>query len=158
MAVGILQNKNRINNRGIIKIILIYIIIAGLWILFSDSLLQRFTTNISLITSIAIAKGLLFVLITAIMLYYLIRNYSSQKLHAEESLYKSEKRYKELADLLPQTIFEIQKDGHIIFTNLISYKMFGYTQDEINAGFSVFRALIPEDRDRARSNMLKIMN
>jgi PAS domain S-box-containing protein len=158
MEIKILSNKSRINNGGIIKIISIYIITAGLWIFFSDTLLQLFTTNISLLTHIAIAKGLLFVFVTAFMLYFLIRNYYSQKIHAEESLYESEKRYKELADLLPQTIFEIQKDGHIIFVNLISYKMFGYSQDEIAAGFSVFRALIPEDRDRARTNMIKIMN
>jgi PAS domain S-box-containing protein len=142
---------------GILKIILIYVIVGGLWILFSDYLLERFTSNVALITHIAITKGLFYVLVTACMLYFLIKNYSSERLKVEKSLQESEKRYKELADFLPQMIFEIDNGGKIIFTNLISFQMFGYSQEEISAGFTVFNALVPMDRDRARNNMVEIM-
>jgi PAS domain S-box-containing protein len=152
------QNKKGSIQYGILKIIFIYLIVGGLWILFSDSILQRFTTNIELITDIAIAKGFLYVLVTACMLYFLIRNYTFEKIKAEESLQESEKRYKELADFLPQMIFEIDKEGCIIFANLISYNMFGYTQEEISSGFSVLMVIIPADRERARYNMARIMN
>jgi PAS domain S-box-containing protein len=151
------HRKDRPINSGIIKIILIYIIVGGLWILFSDSILPHFTNNIELITYIATAKGLLYVLVTACLLYILIHNYANEIKQVEENFHESEKRYKELANSLPQMVFEVNNEGLIKFTNLASYKMFGYTQDEIATGFSVFDAIVPEDRERARRNMIQIM-
>jgi PAS domain S-box-containing protein len=142
---------------GIIRIISIYIIVGGLWILFSDALLPLVTNNVSVLTYMASAKGLLFIIVTATLLYFLIKNYANEIKRAEENLYESEKRYKELANSLPQMIFEIDKEGVIKFTNHASYKMFGYLEDEIAAGFSVFNAIVPVDRERARNNMTQII-
>ena len=142
---------------GIIKIISIYIIFGGLWILFSDAILPFITDNVHVLTYMASAKGLLFIIVTATLLYFLIRNYANEIKRAEENLYKSEKRYKELANSLPQMIFEIDNEGIIKFTNLASYKMFGYTENEITEGFSVFDAIILADRERARNNMIQII-
>jgi PAS domain S-box-containing protein len=151
------HKKDKPITSGIIKIISIYIIVGGLWILFSDALLPDFTNNIYILTYMSTAKGLLFIIVTATLLYFLIKNYVKEIKHAEENLQESERRYKELANLLPQMIFEIDINGIIKFTNQSSYKMFGYTQDEIAAGFSVFDAIIPEERERARNNMIQIM-
>lgn len=151
------QKKGSPVNRGIVKIILIYILVGGLWILFSDSILPHFTNDITILTHLATAKGLFYVLVTAALLYFLIYNYTNEIKHAEENFHESEKRYKELANSLPQMIFEIDNQGLIKFTNLASHKMFGYTQDEISAEFSVFDAIVPEDRERARNNMIQIM-
>jgi PAS domain S-box-containing protein len=143
---------------GIIKIISIYIIVGGLWILFSDAILPLISNNVHVLTYMASAKGLLFITVTATLLYFLIKNYANEIKRAEENFYESEKRYKELANSLPQMIFEIDKEGIIKFTNHASYKMFGYTENEIAAGFSVFNAIEPIDRERARNNMIKILN
>ncbi len=151
------HKKERSKHSGIIKIILIYIIVGGLWIFFSDSILPHFTNNIEILTYIATAKGLLFILVTAALLYFMINNYVNEIKHVEENFHESEKRYKELADSLPQMIFEIDKEGLIKFTNLASYKMFGYTLEEITEGFSVFKTIVPGDRERARRNMIQIM-
>jgi PAS domain S-box-containing protein len=142
---------------GIIKIISIYIIVGGLWILFSDAILPFVTSNVYVLTYMASAKGLLFIIVTAALLYFLIKNYANEIKTAEENFYESEKRYKELANSLPQMIFEIDKEGIIKFTNLASYKMFGYSEDEIAAGFSVLNAIEPVDRERARNNMIQII-
>src|SRR5665647_3589653 len=126
---------------GIIKIISIYIIVGGLWILFSDAILPFITNNVYILTYMASAKGLVFIIVTAVLLYFLINNYVNEIKRAEENLYDSEKRYKELANSLPQMIFEINNEGIIKFTNLASYKMFGYNENEIAEGFSVFDAI-----------------
>ena len=149
--------KDRLKQTGVIKIILIYLIVGGLWILFSDSILHMLTKDQSIYNYINTATGLLFVISTAGLLYFLINKYANAIELAEENLYESGKRYKELADSLPQMIFEIDKEGIINFTNLASYKMFGYTQDEIKAGFSIYNAISYEGRERARSYMNKIM-
>ena len=151
------HKKEHSKHSGIIKIISIYIIVGGLWIFFSDSISPHFTNNIEILTYIATAKGLLFILVTAALLYFMINNYVNEIKHVEENFQESEKRYKELADSLPQMIFEIDKEGLIKFTNLASYKMFGYKQEEITEGFSVFKTIVPEDRERARRNMIQIM-
>ena len=151
------HKKERSKHSGIIKIILIYIIVGGLWIFFSDSIIPHFTNDIEILTYIATAKGLLFILVTAALLYFMINNYVNEIKHVEENFHESEKRYKELADSLPQMIFEIDKEGLIKFTNLASYKMFGYTLEEITEGFSVFKTIVPGDRERARRNMIQIM-
>jgi PAS domain S-box-containing protein len=149
--------KDRSKHSGIIKIILIYIIVGGLWIFFSDSILPRFTNDIDILTYLATAKGMLFIIVTAAMLYFLIKNYVSEIKQTKENLHESEKRYEELANSLPQMIFEIDQDGIVKFTNIASYKMFGYSREEITSGFSVFSAIVPEDRKRALSNMIQIM-
>lgn len=151
-------SNDRLKQTGIIKIILIYLIVGGLWILFSDSILHTITSDASIYNYINTATGLVFVIFTAGLLYYLINKYSNKIDQAEESLQESERRYKELADSLPQMIFELDEEGTILFTNLASYKMFGYTPEQIKAGFSIYKAIRYDDRDRARISMEKIMN
>jgi PAS domain S-box-containing protein len=133
-------------------------IIGGLWILFSDSLSARFTNDIDVLTRIATVKGWFFILVTSGLLYVLIRNYTKETKDVKESLTESEKRYKELADMLPQSIFEADSNGILTFVNLSSYQMFGYTQAEFAAGFSVYSALVLEDRSRAENRITFLMN
>ena len=79
-----------------------------------------------------------------------------QKL-AQETLMESEKRYRELADSLPQIVFETDEDGTLTFVNRNAFDMFGYSQNDFNAGINIVEVLIPEDRNRAMENMLRVM-
>jgi PAS domain S-box-containing protein len=75
----------------------------------------------------------------------------------EEKLKETEKKYKELADSLPQVIFEVDLNGTLTYINHNAYALFGYTQEEIAKGFNVLDAISIEDRDRvARDIMLNI--
>ncbi|WP_167880908.1 PAS domain-containing sensor histidine kinase [Methanococcoides sp. AM1] len=78
-------------------------------------------------------------------------NITEQKLF-EKIIKESEMKYKELADSLPQTIFETDLQGNLMFVNNRAFGMFGYAQEDFDKGFNLFRALIPEDLDRARLN------
>ena len=53
-------------------IVAAYFLFGSLWILFSDSLLGYFTQDPGLLQRISVIKGLGFVLITALLLYYLV--------------------------------------------------------------------------------------
>ncbi len=77
-----------------------------------------------------------------------------RKAHAQTALQESEKKYKELADSLPQIIFEMDEKGTLTFANQNAFDTFGYTQKEYDKGLNGFTMLIPEDRDRAMNNML----
>ncbi|HEY4662465.1 MAG TPA: HD domain-containing phosphohydrolase [Candidatus Humimicrobiaceae bacterium] len=73
-------------------------------------------------------------------------------LESEKLLLKSEKRFKNLIELLPETIFETDIRGKIIYLNKQGYKKSGYSRTDIDKGLNVLQVLIPEDRERARIN------
>lgn len=54
------------------KITLIYIILSGLWITFSDKLIAVIFTDVHIVTKVSTFKGWMFVVVTATLLYFLI--------------------------------------------------------------------------------------
>ncbi|HWR92512.1 MAG TPA: ATP-binding protein, partial [Desulfobacterales bacterium] len=70
---------------------------------------------------------------------------------AEEALRENEQRYRELADLLPQPIFESDLNGRLTFANRTALNSLGYTPQDIQGGLDIYEMLVPEDRDRARA-------
>jgi len=63
------------NNWIPLKIAIIYAVVSGFWILFSDKLLVYLVTDGELITELSILKGWAFVIVTAYLLYALIRRH-----------------------------------------------------------------------------------
>jgi PAS domain S-box-containing protein len=76
---------------------------------------------------------------------------------ALDALEKSEEKYKQLSDSLPQVVFETDESGNIIFANRVAFDLFGYTRDGYGKGLSALQMLIPEDRERAAANIQKTL-
>jgi PAS domain S-box-containing protein len=81
-----------------------------------------------------------------------------RKAQIEKSLRKSEQKYRELADSLPQVVFEMNAEWILTFVNHNAYKVFGYTQSEFNEGLYALEMIIPEDRERAMKNIEQVFN
>jgi len=81
----------------------------------------------------------------------------TERKRAEASLRESEEKFKELANSLPQIIFETDLEGRLTFANRNAFRLFGYTQKDLNKGLNVIQTMIPEDRARARENMAAVM-
>ncbi len=77
---------------------------------------------------------------------------------AQEEIEKSEKKFREMANLLPQTIWEADINGKITFTNNNGYKYLGYTQDDFDKGIYILNLIVPEDRARAIKNITQRYN
>ncbi len=61
------------NSNSALRITGAYVLIAALWISFSDTLLEAFTTDETLITRLQTFKGFAFVLVTGAVLFFLLR-------------------------------------------------------------------------------------
>jgi PAS domain S-box-containing protein len=70
---------------------------------------------------------------------------------AEEALNESERRFRELADMLPQAVYEADAKGVLTYANRIAFELFGYTYDEVRQGLNVMQMIEPGDRERAAS-------
>ncbi|MDD1683239.1 MAG: PAS domain S-box protein [Methanoregula sp.] len=68
---------------------------------------------------------------------------------AEAALNESERRFRELADLLPQGIYEADADGRMTYVNRFALEMSGYTGEDIQRGLNAMSVIAPVDRERA---------
>lgn len=75
----------------------------------------------------------------------------------EKKIRDSENRYQELANLLPQTIYETDEAYNITYANPEGFKTFRYTQEDVQAGLSVFDLVIPEEREKVIQNIINAM-
>ena len=81
-----------------------------------------------------------------------------ERMQAEKALQDSEKRYRELADSLPQIVFETDEKGDVTFTNRNAFDLFGYTRSDFEKGLNAIQMLVPEDRNSAINNMQRVLN
>lgn len=80
----------------------------------------------------------------------------SQRKKAEETLALSEKKYRELADSLPEIVFEADDRGSPTLVNKQTFKILDYSADEIMQ-MNIIQFLVPEDRQRAIDNIQRRM-
>lgn len=79
------------------------------------------------------------------------------RIEAEKALRESEKKFRELANSLPQIVFETDIKGNITFANRNAFKYFGYNEEDLEKGISTFQLIIPEDVQRARNRFKDIL-
>ena len=71
----------------------------------------------------------------------------------EEDIKKSEERYRELANFLPEIVFETDLTGKIKFFNQKAFEISGFTPEELEKGMNMLQFVVPEDRERANENI-----
>lgn len=81
---------------------------------------------------------------------------SSEK--KNETLTNDERKYRGLADLLPQSVFEVDAEGNFIFVNSYGLNSTGYTQDDIDNGLKIIQVIAPEHRKRAVENIGMVLS
>jgi hypothetical protein len=80
-----------------------------------------------------------------------------ERKRAEEALRASEERFRELAELLPEPIFEMDPRGALTFVNQRALDCFGYHPQDMVRGLNALEMMAAEDRDRARENVRKVL-
>ena len=77
----------------------------------------------------------------------------SERKEAAQKLIESEKKYKDLANSLPEVIFELDSNFKLTYTNTIASQIFGYSHEDFKKGLNVFHFIVEEDRDEVIRNL-----
>jgi PAS domain S-box-containing protein len=80
----------------------------------------------------------------------------TERKRAEESVWESERRFRELADLLPVIAFESNLKGELVYVNNYAFSLFGHAKEEF-LGRPIYSFVAPEDRERSISNARKVL-
>jgi len=127
---------------------ILYTLISGAWILFSDRLLGAIVTDSQLVLQLSTAKGWFYVAVMAVLLYYLAQRGFNSLQRSEKALQKDREhleRYRLLAENVQDLILFISPEGQIIDANEAAVKRYGYTREELTH-MPVHKLRLPEDQ------------
>jgi PAS domain S-box-containing protein len=78
------------------------------------------------------------------------------RIQAESAKKKSEERFLDLAELLPEAIFEADAKGRLTFVNQKAYDYFAYTPRDLDRGLNALDMIVEEDRQDTRTDLARI--
>lgn len=81
-----------------------------------------------------------------------------QRKKVENDLIASERRFREMTDLLPQIVFETDMQGMFTFVNKFALDLLGYTRTELDEGLSIVEVVAPQDIQFAIQRIKEIFN
>ncbi len=76
---------------------------------------------------------------------------------AEHALRESEQKFQQMAELLPQPVFETDTEGILTFANRAAFDTFRYSHEEFEHGVKLLDIVAPQDRDRATETIRRIL-
>jgi PAS domain S-box-containing protein len=121
-----------------LNITLIYLVVAALWIAFTDQLLNSLITDPEYLSTAQTYKGWIYVAVTSIGLFYLIKTHDRQITQKEDKISELSQKFqleKELSDILferiPVLITIFDPDLKSFEVNKEFYKVVGWSNTEI---------------------------
>jgi PAS domain S-box-containing protein len=144
------QIKKDVN--AVLTTTLLYVVFAGLWILFSDMALGWFVSDIRLYGLLQTYKGWLFVLVTALLfLFYLIPHINEINNSYEQAL-KAKEEYRSIFETAANLITSIDSDGIIVDCNNQIQNFLGYKKEEI-IGYPMGKIIHPDYLGKASQSL-----
>ena len=118
------DKARRISSRAGVRIVLIYAVFASLWIVLSDAAVEWLVSDVPLHVSINMMKGWLFVAVTSLMLFGLIRRLldrtqlaSRNERQAHDDMLKSQQLFRSVVDGSPDAISAKDIEGRYLLVN-----------------------------------------
>ncbi len=136
------------------RIALIYLVVAWVWIGFSDSLLSGMVADLDHFKYYSLFKGMAFVVLTAGLLYLLIHRTLQQQSRLERSLAVSEERWKFALEGAGEGVWDWDLESDMVFRSGQWHKIYGHAEDDVRPTATGGRELMhPSDRTRAEAEM-----
>jgi PAS domain S-box-containing protein len=137
-----LPQMNRYQEIG--KIVVIYALFGSAWIYFSDTALGWLIRDPSIMTKIAVFKGLFFILFTSILLYFLIARLSAKIRQTTDALHESEKRLRFLLMSSSDCMVILNADGSQRYVSPGAERITGFPISELE-GRTIDTLIHPDD-------------
>lgn len=137
------------------RIALIYALFAVLWILLSDRALHVMGLEPERSSRIQTAKGVVFVLGSAVLLFVLTRAATGQARRAERLAQEHDERYRGLVETSPDGVF-ISSDRKIVFVNPAFARMLGASTPDDLLGRDVLSFIHPDYHEIVRDRIRRL--
>lgn len=137
------------------RIAAIYLVVAMLWIITSDLILEAFVNDPGVLTTINIAKGWFYVIITAVGLYYLVK-LNDQEINSEKQ--KLERKDKSLTLALESNkmaTWEYFPDTDKYVTSSNHHSFFDFQQSKDLSLKDIFERLHPDDLETFKKKVAR---
>ncbi len=79
----------------------------------------------------------------------------TERKKAEKALQQSEKRFRDLSEMLPEAIFETDINLNLTFANKRAFELFGYTSEDLRQGLNGIDIIAPADKPRTQENIMR---
>ena len=126
------------------KIVSIYILFGFAWIYFSDTVLGWFVHDEKLVTTISIIKGLLFIVFTSCLLFFLITRLNNKIQQATVELQESEERFRFLVKNSSDNLVILNADGSQRYVSPAAERTTGFPVSELE-GRKLDTIIHPDD-------------
>ena len=127
-----------------VKIVIIYILFGCVWIYLSDKALNWLIRDPDIITKLSIFKGLLFIVFTSILLFFLISRLSGKIRQSTNALRESEERLQLLVKNASDGLVIINDDGSQRYVSPAAERITGFPVAELE-GRSLETLIHPDD-------------
>lgn len=124
-----MKNKENLTIRSI-KVPGLYLIFGFLWILFSDQLIFLIAKDAQTLAKMQTFKGWFFILVTALLLYTMIRRTLKSLQKVEFTLRKSEERLSATLSSIGDGIISTDERGKIVSLNSVAEELTGWSSIE----------------------------
>lgn len=81
----------------------------------------------------------------------------SERKRVEDALAQSERRFREMADHLPQPTYETDQEGRFTYINLAGLQRTGYSTVDMEEGFSFLQLIHPDEQEKAHRSFQELL-
>ena len=104
--------------------------------------------------TVILSLGILLPL-SIILMFLVFKQIIKEKDVVEQSLKLSEKKFREIIEMLPEVVYECDRTAKLTLVNQVAYSKFGYSFEDMNNGLSAFDMITEKERNFAKMKFEK---
>jgi len=145
---------NRSDVVAALRISLLYFLVSALWIIFSDQVAEALVHNRHWLTLVETMKGIGFVFLTAVLLYFAMYRELAARRRSQETLRHSDERYRTIVETAEEGVWVVDADVRTVFANAKMGQMLQCAPADM-VGRSAFEFMDAEGRRITEQNMAR---
>ncbi|MEX1201272.1 MAG: EAL domain-containing protein [Methylophaga sp.] len=118
-----------------LRIALLYAAFAGLWIVFSDQLIEFLAQDKNTLSQLQTFKGLIFVVVTTMLVWLLVHRSLRSQIRLIQALRLSQQRQQLLLNTVPSGIQESDLQGRITYSNKAHHQIMAADEGTLNGRY-----------------------